>query len=157
MTAGKYGKYIIRNPRVEDVAYHPIKNVKGVTSPNEIYLDGNLLEGSPVVVDIGWRFQIPEPDLVEWTHTHNFEEVLCFVGTDPQNPHALGAEIEFHLGDEKHTSDTATTIFIPRGLPHCPFIHKKVDRPFILAVFALNKSYPAAAEDATANPEHYKH
>jgi len=54
---------------VENVAYHPIKNVKGVTFPDEIYLDGGIIEGSPVV-DIGWRFQKPEPDPVEWTHTH---------------------------------------------------------------------------------------
>ncbi len=156
MSKGKYGKYIISKPRVENVAYHPIKDVKGVTFPDEIYLDAQIVEGCPVVVDIGWRFQIPEPDPVEWTHTHDFDEVLCFVGTDPKNPHDLGAEIEFYIGDERHNFTTTTTIFIPKGTPHCPFIHKRVDRPFILAVFALNKSYPTAAENSAMNPEQYR-
>jgi hypothetical protein len=152
----KYGKYILSNPRVENVAFHPVKDVKGVTFPDEIYLDDRILKGSPVVVDIGWRFQIPDPDPVEWSHTHDFDEVLCFIGANPARPHDLGAEIEFTIEDEKHTFDTTTTIYIPRGVAHCPFIHKRVDYPFILAVFAMGKSYPTAAEDAKINPEKYR-
>jgi hypothetical protein len=155
MAGTKYGKYIFREPRIENVAYHPIQNVKGVTFPDEIYLDDERLKGSPVVVDIGWRFQVPEPDPVEWSHTHDFDEVLCFIGANPDKPHDLGAEIEFTIGDEKHTFDTTTTIYIPKGLLHCPFIHKKVYRPFLLCVFALSKKYPTAAEDAKNNPENY--
>ena len=156
MAKGQYTKYIISEPRVETVAYHPIKDVKGVTFPDEIYLDGQIIEGCPVVVDIGWRFQIPEPDPVEWTHTHDFDEVLCFIGTDPKNPHDLGAEIEFHIGDEVHNFTKTTAIFITKGTSHCPFIHKRVDRPFILIAFSLNKNYPSAAEDSTINPEQYR-
>ena len=155
MSESKYGKYVISEPRVENVAYHPVKDVKGVTFPDEIYLDGEILEGAPVVLDIGWRFQVPEPDPVEWAHTHDFDEVLCFIGTDPEHPHDLGGEIEFHIGDEKHTFDTTTTIYIPKGLSHCPFIHKRVDRPFLLVVFALAKHYPSAEEDAAKNPAPY--
>ena len=155
MVAEKYKKYVISEPKVESVAYHPIKNVKGVTFPDEIYLDGRIVEGSPAVVDIGWRFQKPEPDPVEWTHTHDFDEVLCFIGTDPDNPHDLGGEIEFHMGDEKHTFDKTTTIFVPKGVPHCPFIHNRVDRPFLLVVFALNERYPSAEDDKDINPEKY--
>jgi hypothetical protein len=155
MSEGKYEKYVISEPRVENVAYHPIRDVKGVTFPDEIYLDGEIIEGAPVVLDIGWRFQVPEPDPVEWAHTHDFDEVLCFIGTDPEHPHDLGGEIEFHIGDEKHTFDTTTTIYIPKGLSHCPFIHKRVDRPFLLVVFALAKHYPSAEEDTAKNPAQY--
>jgi hypothetical protein len=28
---------------------------------------------------IGWRFEVPEPDPVEWAHSHAFDEVLCFI------------------------------------------------------------------------------
>jgi hypothetical protein len=155
VSKGKYSKYIVSEPRVENVAYHPVKDVKGVTFPDEIYLDGRIVEGCPVVVDIGWRFQVPEPDPVEWTHTHDFDEVLCFIGTDPAKPHELGAEIEFHIGDEIYSFTKTTTIFVPKGTPHCPFLHKRVDRPFVLAVFALNKNYPTAVEDSISNPELY--
>lgn len=155
MAGDRFGKFIVTQPRVENVAYHPIKNVKGVTFPDEIYLDEMLVKGAPVTVDIGWRFQIPEPDPVEWTHTHDFDEVLCFMGTNPEKPHDLGAEIEFQIGDEKHTFTTTTTIFIPKGLEHCPFVHKRVDRPFILIAFSLSGKYPTAAEDAAVAPDRY--
>lgn len=156
MSEGKYGRYLISEPRVENVAYHPVKHVKGVTFPDEIYLDDKIIEGSPVVVDIGWRFEIPEPDPVEWTHTHDFDEVICFIGTDSDHPHDLGGEIEFHIGGEKHTFDKTTTIYVPKGIPHCPFMHNRVDKPFLLVVFALNKKYPSAEEDAVKNPERYQ-
>jgi hypothetical protein len=156
MMESKYGKYFISEPRVESVAYHPVKNVKGVTFPDEIYLDGDIIKGSPAVVDIGWCFQIPEPDPVEWTHTHDFDEVLCFIGTDAEHPRDLGAEIEFHMGGEKHTFSKTTTIFVPKGVPHCPFMHKRVDKPFLLVVFALADKYPSAKEDSVENPGQYK-
>jgi hypothetical protein len=156
MAETKYGKYVIRKPKVVSIAYHPSQNVKGVTFPDEIWLDRDLVEDCPVVVDIGWRFEVPDPDPVEWTHAHEFDEVLCFIGTDPEKPHNLGGEIEFQIGDERHTFDTTTTIFLPKGLSHCPFIHKRVDRPFILVAILLDGHYPTAEEDAAINPKKYE-
>jgi hypothetical protein len=142
----KYDRLVIREPRVVCVDYHPMGNVTGVTFPDEIWLDRQMLPESPVVVDIGWRFEVPSPDPVEWAQNHDFDEVLCFIGTDPQNPRDLGGEIEFHIGDEIHRFDTTTVIFIPKGLTHCPFMHKRVDRPFLLVVFALSGHYPEAGQ-----------
>ncbi len=91
----KYGKYIISDPKVECVAYHPTKKiVKGVTFPDEIFLDSDLVKESPMIIDIGWRFEVPDPDPVEWEHSHDFDEALCFIGTDPSNPSDLGGEID---------------------------------------------------------------
>ncbi len=151
----KYGKYVISEPKVENVAYHPLKGVTGVTFPDEIYLDNTIVKGSPLMVDIGWRFEVPKPDPVEWEHTHDFDEVLCFIGSDPDNPRDLGAEIEFHIDGEPHTFSKNTTIYIPKGVPHCPFYHKRVDRPFLLVVFAVVDKYPSAEEDKLLNPKNY--
>jgi len=126
-----------------------------VTFPDEIYLDGGLVPGCPVTVDIGWRFTIPDPDPVEWTHTHDFDEVLNFIGSNPADPHDLGAEVDIQIGDERFTLTRTTSILIPRGVPHCPIIHKRVDRPFLLVVMALNPAYPTAAEDAAIDPSRY--
>lgn len=146
MPHSQYGELVVREPKVVCVDYHPVSNVTGVTFPDEIWLDRDMVKGCPVVVDIGWRFEKPNPDPVEWSHQHDFDEVLCFIGTDPENPRDLGGEIEFTIGDEKHTFDTTTTLFIPKGLAHCPFIHKRVDRPFLLVVFAMSDHYPEAGE-----------
>jgi len=155
MQESKYARYVVSDPKVVSVAYHPRQNVKGVTFPDEIYLDNDLVPGAPVTIDIGWRFTIPEPDPVEWTHTHDFDEVLNFIGTDPDNPHDLGAEVEMQIGDEKFVLTRTTSIFIPRGVPHCPMIHRRVDRPYLLVVVALSNYYPSAEEDEKRNPERY--
>jgi hypothetical protein len=156
MTESKYGKYIISDPKIVNIAYHPSsKKVEGVTFPDEIFLDNELVEGSPMIIDIGWRFEVPDPDPVEWTHSHDFDEALCFIGTDHEKPHDLGGEIEFHIGDEIHTFDTTTVIYVPKNLPHCPFMHKRVDRPFLLVVFGLTGRYPTTEEDAKISPDKY--
>ena len=155
MRQSKYGRYVITTPKVVNVAYHPMEEVKGVTFPDEIYLDRELVPETPLLIDIGWRFTVPEPDPVEWTHTHDFDEVLNFIGTDPENPHDLGAEVEVWIGGERHVISSTSSVFVPKGVPHCPLIHRRVDRPFLLVVAALNGHYPSAQEDALAHPEHY--
>lgn len=50
------------------------------------------------------------------------------IGTDPENPRDLGGKIEFQIGDEMHVFDKTTVIFIPKGLGHGPFMHKRVER-----------------------------
>lgn len=155
MSKGKYGKYIVSHPIVEALTNH-VSDPKGVTFPDEIYLDDRTVKGSPVVVDIGWRFRIPEPNPVERPHKHDFDEVLCFIGTNPDKPHDLGGEVEFTIGGEKHTFNTTTTIFVPAGTVHCPIFHRSVDRSFILAVFGLAPRYTSTMEDARKNPEKYR-
>ncbi|HLS65491.1 MAG TPA: hypothetical protein VK029_00710 [Pseudogracilibacillus sp.] len=51
------------------------------------------------------------------------------------------------MDGEVHTFDKTTTIYIPKGVPHCPFYHKRVDRPFLLVVFTLADYYSKAEED----------
>jgi hypothetical protein len=59
------------------------------------------------------------------------------------------------MGGEAHIFNKTTAIFIPKGVPHCPFTHKRVDRPFLLVVFAMNHKYPTAEEDTKIQPEKY--
>jgi len=49
-----------------------------------------------------------------------------------------------------------TRLKTSKGMPHCPFTHKRVDKPFLLVVFALNQKYPSAEEDDAENPGQYK-
>ena len=66
-------------------------------------------------------------------HVHKTPEVLVALGTDPEHPKALGAEIELCMGPEmeKHYITESTLVFIPANFIHCPFRVLKVDRPFV--------------------------
>ena len=78
------------------------------------------------------------------THTHDFDQFLYFYGSDPEDMHDLHGEIEMTLSEdgktmEKHVFTTATSIFIPKGLYHCPLDIKQVDKP----IFHLNVFFSA--------------
>lgn len=73
-------------------------------------------------------------------HVHNYDEVVYFIGTDPNDVGDLGAEVQMSIGpdeEEKHTFDKATAVVLPKGLPHCPIYTKKIDRPYLCMAVSL--------------------
>ena len=75
-------------------------------------------------------------------HSHEFDEIFVFLGTNRDDPNDLGGEVEFWLGEgedtEKYTFNTSTCIFVPKGLVHLPMIFKNVQRPFLLVTVGVN-------------------
>lgn len=72
------------------------------------------------------------------SHIHDLDEVLIYVGTDPDNMDYLGAEIELDMGieQERHLIDKPSVVICPAGTPHEPQITQWVDRPY--AFFAIS-------------------
>ena len=126
----KYGKYIIRKPKLVNLPHHAEGKVKGFTYPYLVYMDSELLKESPVFIDVGWRTEIPQPNPISAYHSHPFDEILLYMGSDPYNPQKLNGEIEITLEDEKHRFDTTTAIFIPQGVGHT-IKWLKVDKPVL--------------------------
>jgi hypothetical protein len=73
-------------------------------------------------------------------HVHPYDEILLFVGCDPDHPEYLGAEIEIGMGEEleKHVFDTSTVVVAPKNLVHCPIITRRVDKPYCFSAVCLN-------------------
>jgi hypothetical protein len=76
------------------------------------------------------------PDLVAVghpPHIHKSAEILMLIGTNPDDPTDLGAEVELQMGAEreKHTMTRSTVVFIPPNLIHGPYLIKRTDRPWI--------------------------
>src|SRR5512139_2639525 len=80
---------------------------------------------------------------VPFTHSHDFHELLCFIGGNSENINDLGAEISICLGDEleEHIITTATMVSIPPGLKHCPLKVTKVTKPFVFLEISSTKGY----------------
>ena len=100
---------------------------------------------------------VPKPILmVDKPHNHDFDQFLCFFGSNPTNLFDLGAEIEVVLGKEggKHIVDTTSIVYIPKGLIHCPVTFKRVDKPvFHLDIF-LAPEYTRSVGDMSGHPQH---
>lgn len=130
MAETKYGKYIIREPKANIVLpefrQKSLKLPPG-TSTRVGYVDDEVIEGS-FYVEAVWFWEGSDKARND-AHTHDFDEVIAFYGTNPDDWRDLGGEIEIWLGDEKHTITESCIIFVPRGLKHCPLTVKRVDRP----------------------------
>ena len=86
----------------------------------------------------------PELMLKE-SHFHDdFEQILCFLGTNPMDCRDFGgAEIEFCLGEEeeKHIINSPTIVSVKKGLPHGPLNFKHIPKPVIFLEVMLTPEY----------------
>jgi hypothetical protein len=133
MAKTKYGKYITSNAAKE------IKDAKGNKKIAILIHEGEL----KVDCSIGYHC-ISEPlNMPTPPHSHDCDQLLCFIGGNPKNLADLGAEIELCLGEEqeKHLINSTSIISIPQGLKHCPLNFKKVDEPFVFLEITLQKNY----------------
>jgi hypothetical protein len=144
----RYEKYVVRRPNVlKDGLEVPIEKIvwreeRPSTGPNVI-MSRDLIKDSDAVIEFGliWRDCVAgngKPGNFN-PHKHDaFDEIFCFLGTDYQNPHDLGAEAEFWLGEGKEldrvTIRTTATVYVPAGLAHFPLIWKNVKRPAMFVV-----------------------
>jgi uncharacterized RmlC-like cupin family protein len=78
---------------------------------------------------------------VTGAHYHEDEELIGFLGNNPDDPGDLGAVVELYIGEEmeEHVITRSCIFFVPKGLVHCPLFYPKVDRPFI---FILSSPHP---------------
>jgi hypothetical protein len=152
MVKTKYGKYIIselKPPRVEAPWSPPNIKVAGKGKGGRVlYTDDDVIPGS-FYTECVWV--TPRPPLDPKTiknktagtqpHTHDYDEIIAFFGTDLNNPYDLGAEVELWLGDEKHIITKTSLVFIPAGLQHGPLYFLKVWRTVFHFTTGTSKVY----------------
>ena len=140
MAARKYEKYILtdlktpQNAREWDTA-----NRYDERATRILWLEDESLKGAFSVI-CSWYWKATEKEGSP-SHVHDFDEVVGFIGNDPQNPHDLGAEVEFWLEDEKYMLTKSCLIYAPKGMRHCPLRVAKVDRPFLFLAISLTPRY----------------
>lgn len=88
---------------------------------------------------------VTEPVLMEAgpPHSHDFDMYLTLIGFDHNGLEELGAEVIMHFGEEQeqHVITTPSSIYIPKGLLHCPFEFRRVDKPLLLVHATLAPKY----------------
>lgn len=97
-------------------------------------------------VHMGYCWINPSDEAATWVHPHvhgDNDEVLLWMGNDPENPKDLGAELVMTVDGEEHVVTTTGSVFIPRGTVHCPLGWNRVDRPFRFISLFLGPEYEA--------------
>ena len=80
-------------------------------------------------------------------HMHKYPEIFMHLGTDPDNPWDLGAEVEMCVGPEmeKHVITRSTIIYLPANFPHGLWRILKVSRPFLIVTVNQSTSHTEKA------------
>lgn len=90
----------------------------------------------------------------EIPHVHQFPVIMNFFGGDSSNIRDFDAEIWFYLGGERQVITGPATITIPPGLPHCPLIFTRVDKPVAWVEIMLTDGYERVElPDLPLNPD----
>jgi hypothetical protein len=92
-------------------------------------------------------------------HKHPFDQVLLWLGTDMNNLSELDAEVELCLGQgkeqERHIFTCTSAVAVPKGLPHLPATHNRIDKPFIFMSVSCAAEYKCtklSSEKAASEP-----
>jgi hypothetical protein len=152
MAESRYGKYIVTELKrnIVEAPWSPPASEAGKGRSGRIlFLDSELVPGA-FYVECVWiippQGKSPETEdrprgAAVKPHTHDYDEVIGFFGTNQDDIHDLGGEVELWLGDEKHTITKSCMVFIPAGLQHCPLSYLKVDRPIFHFTAGPGKMY----------------
>jgi hypothetical protein len=133
MAETKYGKHIIRN------AYKKHHQLECVSAHGD-EIDADCIITHQVIYK-------PEIMLKEPHFHDDFQQLLCFLGTNPMDCRDFGgAEIEICLGEEqeKHIIDSPAIVSLVKGLPHGPLNFKKIPKPVIFLEIMLTRRYHMA-------------
>ncbi len=146
-----YEKYISYDVNPSKVSPEAVKRMSernkkiGSTVTGTRLLDLDKVEGS-FYTDFVWLWPGSAKGNSEVEHSHDFDEVLGFIGAKgQQNPHDVGGEIEVWVGGEKHLINKSCLIWVPKGTKHCPIRFSRIDSPVLFFTVGKAARYSSIA------------
>ena len=142
MKESRYEKYIVREAEVP-VDLSPYLESGVIPSRFLTGKDGRIKEAD-AMFEFSWITQNRNMghDAGRGPHKHNFDEFFLFMGSNPEDPNELGADVEFWLGEGEETDrltfNTSSLIFVPGGLLHLPIFFRNVRRPLLRMTIGVN-------------------
>jgi len=127
MAKSKYAQYILTNLHTPEQM-----DPEMITKLEEwnhliLWIDDKVVPGS-FQMNCCWYVKVPD-NQPYFQYKHDVPEIIGLFGSDYQNPHNMGGEVEFWMEDEKFVINKSCMIFVPAGIRHCPLYLKRVDRP----------------------------
>jgi len=125
MSNQKYARYIVTELKMPPSSPEAAARYAEFAT-RILWMDSNVVEGA-FQMNCSWYLRptkgIPEP------HSHEYDEIIGFFGSNPEDPYELGGEIELWLEDEQYLLNKTCMIFVPKRMNHCPLVLRRVDRP----------------------------
>ncbi len=122
-----YEQYVVRSP-MREAGLGVYK--KGRQAPTMTYMSSTQINKAKCYIEFGWIWGEVEPSIPEMRH-NKYDEIVLHIGSDPDNPEDLGADLEMGMDGHLMSFDTSCALFIPKGLRHGPNNYKKATKPYI--------------------------
>jgi len=145
MPESKYAKFIVYEGKPNPRPPPPPSEIKSQAPDDKpkvthmMFMDSEVVAGS-FYSECAWFWPGAEGG-GGGSHVHPFEEVVAFIGTNPDDVHDLGGEVEFWIEEEKFILTKSFLIFIPAGIHHCPLFIRKVVKPIFHFTLGPGKMY----------------
>jgi len=112
-------------------------------------MSNKQVPGCNYYIEPGWIYGIPDPNPSLHEHVHEYDEIVMHWGGNPETPQVLGGEVEFYVGGQPITFNTATFLYLPKGTPHGPVIWKEFQFPHMqMAIMCGTGSMGEAWEES---------
>lgn len=125
---GEYGKYIIQELYDPQIGTPEFREMYKRFSKRILWIDDEVCPGA-FQMNTAWYYAVPEKDPVFEEHAHDSDELIGFIGSDPDDPYNLNGEIMVTLDGEEHLLTKTSIIFCPAGMPHMRVSIRRVDKP----------------------------
>ena len=151
---GEYGKYIIQESTLPFFLRTPefTKEYYDIGRRRVLWLDDQAAPGGGFSMNSTWivhadrdiqlaREAADETSELGKPHSHEGNEILGFLGSNPDDPSDLCGEVEIFIEGEQHILTKSTYIYLPAGVKHVPLYINRVDRPIFHFFITLTPSY----------------
>ncbi len=140
-TEGRCGKYIVQTLQTP-VLSPEFQTFYATFAKRLLWMDKNVVPGA-FQMNISWYMSASDvrPLFKHDEHFHDYDEMIGFIGSNPEDPYDLGGEVEIGLDGELHRLTKSSVIFVPGGMRHLPLSVLRVDRPILHFGISLNGVY----------------
>jgi hypothetical protein len=144
-SGGEYGKYFVQElQEPSNMGTPEFRGLYQQFAKRILWMDSNVCEGA-FQMNTAWYFAPAPRDPIFLEHVHDYDELIGFYGSDPDDPYDLGAVIEFSMDGEARRLTRSTMIWCPAGVPHNPMRILEVDRPIFHFSVVMNPTYEGKA------------
>ncbi len=112
-----------------------------------ISLDNNVMKGA-FYMETAWFLPDDWPDKTGTRkdrtigeHVHDYDEVIAWVGTDPDDRYNLNGLIEIWIDGKQNFIDRSFLCFVPAGTKHGPINIRKIDKPMFHFTAGMSQKY----------------
>ncbi|NLV72031.1 MAG: hypothetical protein GXY46_05415 [Actinobacteria bacterium] len=138
---GEYGRYFVQELQEPPSMSTPeFRELYRQFAKRILWMDNNVCEGA-FQMNTAWYFAAAPRDPIFTEHVHDYDELIGFYGSDPDDPYNLNGVIEFSMNGEAHRLTRSTMIWAPAGVPHNPMRILEVDRPIFHFSVVMNPTY----------------